>query len=609
MCGIAGIISGESDSSSLIQKILDHQQKRGPDYQDYVLFQEQNFAITLGHNRLKIVDLSDQSNQPMTDVNNQYTIVFNGEIYNYLELRVELSQLGYSFRTLGDTEVILNAFAHWGPNCVSHFRGPFAFAIFDKNEKAVYLFRDRFGVKPLYYHHNGNEFYFSSLPAALGKLLKFDLNINYAARGLQYWVYDDTPEITPFVGLNALEPGYYLKINYGTNCRTLKTQLIQYYDLSHEVDKKISRLSSLNKNQVIEEFFNLLHHSIKIRLRADVNVGLSLSGGLDSTTILHFASSMNKNICGFTFGDASDPNSESTLVSNLYHNSSIKIHYIWPEPQEISAAFIRTLQMQEAPFTTASIIAQNLVYQRANQEGIKVILGGQGADETFMGYRKFFVFWLYELIQQRKPIQALNVLFQIIQMLFSEKNRLFNFWKTRFRYQKNSSNRQLLNTNLNSLNLNKSSSLLKRQIEDVTLYSLPTLLRYEDRNSLGNGVESRLPFLDHELVSFGLALPTIFKLNRGYGKWIIREAMRDKISSEIVFNRSKSGFEFNLKQLIDTGLGSSIRENLNDHYDLFKHYLNNEVSICSYFSDKNLLNNTKSFAEAVTLLWLSRLYF
>ena len=244
----------------------------------------------------------------MWDSERRYCLVFNGEIYNYVELRKELVALGHSFSTRSDSEVILEAFKEWGVRAAERFNGMFAFAIFDKGEECLYLFRDRFGVKPLYYFVDENELYFASTCGVLARRLRLEPNLDYVARGLRLWVYD-YDELSPFAGLKALKPAYYLRVKATEG--KLETQMNSYYRLDERVEALIDTLARKPTQELVGLVAGLLEDAVDVRFRADVPVGISLSGGLDSSTIAALsASGGHGEVVGFNLGHPSDPSTE-----------------------------------------------------------------------------------------------------------------------------------------------------------------------------------------------------------------------------------------------------------------------------------------------------------
>lgn len=608
MCGIAGIVTHKTDGNaqSIIHAMVASQQSRGPDHQAITNIKTENKSLWFGHNRLSIIDLSDEANQPMWDVTGRYCIIYNGEIYNYLELREELINSGAIFNTKSDTEVILNAIVAWGLDALNRFNGPFAFALYDKAKEQLFLARDRFGKKPLYYAIINNSFYFSSTPKVIVNQLKLKPNLHYAARGLKYLVYEDDSDISPYEGLYSLQSAHYLC--FDLRSEQLTPQIKKYYDLEQSVVEKQHSMTNYSERQLLDLLLETLTDALKIRLRADVPIGVSLSGGLDSTSVAALLAKEHKNIIGFSFAHPEESKSEGPLVKELAKHINIQTNYIWPSAKEIVQALIPTLQSQQAPFPGLSIIAQYLVYQRVRECGIKVLLGGQGGDEAFMGYRKYQLFYFQQLLRQKRFLASIQFLLNLTPMFAAELGRAKLYWQQRHRYKTNTDftmGIQLPEASVGSLSLAINNELWQRQMLDVTRFSLPTLLRYEDRNSLGNSVESRLPFLDYRVIELGLALPAALKLRAGYGKWPVREIMKNRIPESIRTARYKRGFDVPMMSLVQAGLGNNLRQLLQDNLGSLKDYLPANSSIDRMFSDQRIMQRSATIAEAITLLWLS----
>lgn len=419
MCGIAGCLATQINSiqENLIQKIITDQYQRGPDHQHIEKITATHSEILLGHNRLSIVDLTQHANQPMWDESGRYCIVYNGEVYNYIELRQQLITLGHHFKTQSDTEVILEAFKEWGVDAVNYFNGPFAFALFDKQAETLSLVRDRFGVKPLYYYIANNVLYFASSTKVIADHFNFQPNLQYVARGLKYLVYEDNTEITPYLNIHAVPAAHYLVAKFN---KQLNVEVKQYYDLHANVLNLQQQLIQYNQQQLLNTVTEKLISAVQVRLRADVAIGVSLSGGLDSSSVAALVAHQQANVTGFTFGHPAAKKSEGPLVAKLANKINCQVEYIWPSSTEIISALPQVLNAQNAPFPGLSIVAQYLVYQRVKQAGIKVLLGGQGGDEGFMGYRKFQLFYLQQLLQQKKYVAAMQFFLQLIPLLTSE---------------------------------------------------------------------------------------------------------------------------------------------------------------------------------------------
>jgi asparagine synthase (glutamine-hydrolysing) len=610
MCGISGIYTARitAQHQHVIDAVVKSQILRGPDHQETIIIKGRQSQVLLGHNRLSIIDLSQQANQPMWDVTGRYCIVYNGEIYNYVELRKELEHAGLTFNTRSDTEVILNSFSYWGIAALQRFHGPFAFSIFDVQDEKLILCRDRFGVRPLYYIKINHTFYFASTTEALAKALNLKPNYSYVARGLKYLVYEDGSDISPYQDMLSLPSGCYMVTTFSTD-EKLKCDVNAYYDLTTNVQNLMETIPINDPDAMLQLLISKFERAIDIRLRTDVPLAISLSGGLDSSSIASLVSRQHHNTIGFSFSHPSNRKSEGILVADCAKFLDIKIEYIWPSPDEMIEAIYKTVAIQDAPFPTLSIVAQYLLYERVRACGIKVLLGGQGGDEAFMGYKKFMLFWLQLLLNEKRYFSITKNILQLLPMFFSEITSLKSYWHHRHRYMsKSKQHHSALKLGVPPvLRLNDERQILwKRQMQDITQFSLPTLLRYEDRNAMGNSVESRLPYLDHQLIEFGLALPYAIKLRAGYGKWIVREMMRNKIPDSIRLARYKRGFDIPLAALLKSGMGQSIRSTLQASRHVINDFLQSSTDINKVFSDQQFLQRQHTLSEAITLLWLNK---
>jgi len=580
------------------------QRSRGPDHEAVLAIKGTQTECILGHNRLSIIDLSSEANQPMWDGTNRYCLSYNGEIYNYAELRKELQALGHSFRTTSDSEVLIESFKQWGIDCVLRFNGMFVFALFDAHEEKLWICRDRFGVKPCYLHRTSKGVVFASTSGALAKCVGLPPNLEYVARGIRYNVFEDSGDISPFMGVMALPAGHYLLLSPIGN--RIEETLVRYYDLQENANRMVESLEKMSARSQVEAVSHLMQDAVRLRLRADVPVAISLSGGLDSSTIAALANGPEASVSGFTFGHFDATSSEGPTVQRLANYLSMEIDYIWPPLNRFSEVFWKVVDSQDGPFHGGSVIAQYLVYQRARAMGFKVILGGQGADEVFMGYRKFQIFRFQQLMASRNYVDALGFSFGFLPLALSEFSQLPAYWHQRFRYRAVGRESSILNLpppNPLSLSYDVMKPLRHRQARDILDFSLPTLLRFEDRNSMGNSVESRLPFMDYRLVELGLALPEAAKVKKGFGKWIIRQSTKGKIPDQIRLARSKRGFNVPQASWIKGGLGDSLRERLNGHKSAIREFVKHS-DFDKAFSEQQLQEKPALFTEAVALAWL-----
>lgn len=611
MCGISGCVLkvGDRTPPAGLMAIVESQSSRGPDSTGYISRSlGDGRSLWFAHNRLSIIDLSSDANQPMVSQDDRYSLVFNGAVYNYVELREELRAAGFAFRTVSDTEVLLAALIVWGEAGLARLCGMFTLAFHDRETNRLILARDRFGVKPLYYRQNGGDIWFASTPGAIARNEGCDPDLEYVGRGIRLKYYEDETGIAPYLGIAAIAPGHFAVIDLNARETFAPSP---YYDLDAAWRAERPRLDRLPTDDLRTELFERLRHATMIRLRADVPIGISLSSGVDSTTVAALCAEAGVPPLGFCFGDPDDDASEAPGVRRFAAQLGQQVRFI---PQKTGAdaqrLFWRTLRAQGAPFPHTSQIAQYAVFEDARAHDIKVMLGGQGGDEAFMGYRKFFLFQVRHMLRTRDWSAVPSAASNILQILPAVASRASLFWRERGRYSAEGTEGLGSGLNLPSLTASISpgaglgSDPAIRQALDVTRYSLPSLLRYEDRNSMGNSIESRLPFLDHRVIEFGIALPIAHKLRGGMGKYFLRDAMRGKVPDWILFNRDKRGFDTRHADWIASGIGKAIRQGLAINGAPAAAYLPADASIAGYFSDEQLTKVASRFAEATTLLWL-----
>lgn len=547
MCGIAGFIDpklNKDESLKLISSMLKTIAHRGPDYSG----QWMEPSITLGHNRLSILDLSPASHQPF--LFEDLVLTYNGEIYNYLELKEELKEKGIVFNTTSDTEVITAAYKVWGKDCVKHFVGMWAFAIWDKSKKTLFCSRDRFGIKPFYYIHKGNKFYFGSeyKPLKKAPLFENELNNDQIYRGLQLgWVtYKDE---TYYQTIKSLPPAHNLIYKDG------ETKSYQYWDLNPCNQEDPGDLETVS-----DKFRELFLESLNIHMRSDVPVGGCLSGGLDSSAIAsaigkkYTKTDFNTYTIYYTGENAVDERPFAEEVTKKYN--SLKPRFYSPSENEIKENLEKMIGFFDVPPAGSSPLSQFFVMQLASKDGMKVLLDGQGADEYLAGYNHSFYRYgadlmkegrfgkLYRELGYLKQYQGYSgkkltdIFLKSFLTLLSNEDSLYNFeYRNYFPF--------LPGENKKVINLKSFSegSKLNHFLYHLTFNSsLPTLLHNEDRNSMAYSIESRVPFLDHRILEFVFSLANKYKYDKGWTKTILRKGLNEFVPEKITKRTDKKGF-------------------------------------------------------------------
>ncbi len=587
MCGIAGVwsLEGRADLGRLhsMSRLLRH---RGPDDEGIVLVgpaggslclggldtpaevfasrlayspgarrappggeMESRFTLGLLHRRLAIVDLSPSGHQPMCDPEGRLWITYNGEVYNFVELRRELEALGESFRSTSDTEVILAAYRRWGRDCLARLNGMFAFALWDGARRELFCARDRFGVKPLYYQWNGRALAFASEPEAL-VLTQAERIVPRleAIRDLVALDWVDHEARTFFAGLTSLPAAHWL--------------------VAGEQGLRIERWWSLrpgeaaggSRDERTREFERLFTDAVRLRLRADVEVGSCLSGGLDSSAVVTTAARLvERPLHAFTCAYEEGPEfDEREWMRATVAASGARSEVVVPRREEFWATFDRLAVRQSEPTAGPGLYSQWKVMELAHAHGLKVLLDGQGGDETLAGYFRYLPARLRDLVAHGDLAGFLRWLRPVARRLGTSTTLALTFepWlpaglvaplRRRFGQGKD----RVLSLALRALprpDLPRPPrafpSALSRQLAfDTLVRQLPSLLRYEDRNSMAFSIETRLPFLDFRLVEFAFTLPDSDRLDGDTTKAVLRRALADRVPAAVLARRDKKGFE------------------------------------------------------------------
>ena len=553
MCGIAGILSPNPAklTGERLKKMTDAIAHRGPDGEGCWL--SPSGLAGLGHRRLSIIDLSPAGTQPMSYLG-RYAVIHNGEIYNYRELRSLLQSKGYVFSSRTDTEIIPAAYDLYGPGCVQYFDGMFAFALWDEKEKTLFLARDRFGEKPLFFYRDEEQFVFASEMKAL-------------------WAAGIPKESNHNMLFNFITIGYTQNPADGfeTFFKDIKKlparSILLYNALTQQMETKLywdPRIGSPpppnSESAVLEQFSTLLSDSVNKRLRSDVAVGTSLSGGLDSSAIVSYIlrqPEAPKVLSTFSAVFPGFEKDETPFIHLVTRRFALENYQTAPTAADLIRDFEKLTTHQEEPFQSSSIYAQFCVFGLAASRHVKVLLDGQGADELLAGYSKYYSWYWRELYGNDKKALALELAAakrlgtaerwtwenRLASMLPEYAGSFFKKRRIASQFNHKDLSRPFLRSGVSYYELPPVTNLNGVLYYNALMNGMEELLRYADRNSMAHGVEVRLPFLDHRLAEFLFSLPAHFKIREGWTKWLLRVSMENILPSEIVWRKDKTGYE------------------------------------------------------------------
>ena len=526
MCSICG----GNYPFEIIKRVSSAMIHRGPDSSGIFTHRD----ITLAHNRLSIIDLDNEANQPFASLFCPHLVlVFNGEIYNYLELKVELESVGVVFQTKSDSEVLLHAFAVWGEECLEKFNGDFAFVILDKRDSSLFFARDRLGNKPLFYCIEGEKICFASEIKALLEIVPKGFELEEVAKWLLF--SNGSQDKTIYKRIFSFPAAHYGVFKNG------KLELVRYWNL--EVAPQSYTLDS-----ALEELEALLLDALKLRLHSDVQVALSVSGGVDSSILAHLVQRLHGNckFFGLSFRDFKEID-ESSHISEVGRDVGIEICEVKPKLENLKNDFVKLVLGQDEIFRSFSIYAQFALFKEISKT-CKVVLGGQGADELFGGYYHHvgrYIFSYKEEFEDRLKLYGNEAL---KEYMFGLKCSLDRELKLKLFVEDNIENLE----KLEKMGLPKPAleNLLERFLPDfnqgllldVVKFNLPNLLRYEDRNAMAHSLENRTPFTDFRIVEFAFRLPEHLKVSQGYGKYILRVLLERFGSKSLAWRKDKKGF-------------------------------------------------------------------
>jgi asparagine synthase (glutamine-hydrolysing) len=592
MCGIAGYIGTKTLAQKNIISTLELMKNRGPDSQDYKIFKEEKKNIYLLHSRLNILDLHERSNQPLTYKN--LTIIFNGEIYNYLELKKLLKKKNVKFDSQSDTEVLLKGYFIYGNFFFKMLEGMWSLAIWDNNKKKLILSRDRFGEKPLYIFKSNNGIYFGSEIKFIKQLInkKFKINTNkllsYIFLGYKSLKKNSD---TFYNGVSEFPLSSILEIK-----NRHKLNFKKYWKLTYK-PKKISLKKIIKKSK------RLLLKSINLRLRSDVPIAFSLSGGVDSSAIVSVASKKNKKkIKTYSIVDFAKEYNEIKNIKKNIKTLGCKNQLIYVKNKKIVLNDLsKLIKYHDAPISTINYFVHHYMMKQISKDGYKVVISGIGADEIYSGYYDHTLQYLYETRNDKNFNIFLNnwkakTLKYIKNPIFKDYNlyiknpifrkHIYDFHETKLKYLKKNCSKNFFRFKEKSF----SKSLLRnRMLNELFVEGVPICLQEEDLNSMYFSVENRSPFLDKNLVEFMYTVPSKYLIQKGIVKFILRQSMKNIVNKDILNDTRKVGFNYSIESLINFNSAKFKNEILNKnnliykyiHFENFKKLINNKNSLQS----------------------------
>jgi asparagine synthase (glutamine-hydrolysing) len=592
VCGIVGLVSSSPDAcaeSAALKSAITCLAHRGPDGSGSSRYQlENSTSVYFGHTRLAIIDLSDEGLQPYESKDGRYSLTFNGEIYNYLEIRRELEKLGVGFRSSSDTEVLFEALILWGVSALDRLEGMFSFGFLDKKENALLLARDPFGIKPLHYVFSEGRFGFSSELRAIRSMFPHLNSANKkVASDFLAFGYTEMTANTFFQGISSLLPGHYLQVKLSESVSVAEP--VKYWS------PDFSKVNNIGFEEAKSTFRDLLLQSVSLHMRSDVAVGAALSGGLDSSSIVSLMRHLHPEAEIHTFSYiASDARvNEEQWVDKVTTWANTIAHKVHLDERVLFEKDLDSLiQAQGEPFSTLSIYAQYKVFELANNCGIKVTLDGQGADELLAGYSGFPESRLLSLLEKSDVVSAARLtrgwtqwpgrsLKNLLAVGFAEFFPSIRRSKTFIGAAHGIGligNHSLEYFTDEALGLagsggageRRESRYRGRRLAEALLQALgpkrlTSLLRFADRNSMHSSIESRVPFLNRKLTEFTLSLPEQYLLSpSGETKHILRRSLEGLVPGEILNRRDKIGFEASTK---GWGVGSSVLKDVAANLD------------------------------------------
>lgn len=592
MCGIAGYIGREELSKNKILNTLNSMTLRGPDNQNYVKFNFKNEYIYLLHSRLSIIDLDKRSNQPFQV--GDYTLIFNGEIYNYEELSKILKKRKIKLKTNSDTEVLLWFYIIFGKNCLKYFEGMWSFAIYNNKTNKLFISRDRFGEKPLFFFRNSKGFFFASEIKILKKLIdkNFEINQNKIKDYLKFGYKSlKLNNQTFFKGIEEFKSSTFVEFDLKKELRFIK-----YWT------PKFKENSKLSIEDTIIEAKEKLIESVKIRLRSDVPIAFCLSGGIDSSSLASIATKiLNKNIKTFSIVEHFSQYNEKKIITQTVKDLSAKHEFIYPSSKNFYTNLEKMILNNNSPISTISYFLHNLISKKINKSGYKVSISGTGADELFTGYYSHFILHLLTNKTDRiypylkNDFRKLVVPFIRNKIFKKEPNILSNMHLLKMTFDENIFNSNIFNFK-KKIKFNKkfTKNILKnRMLNELFFEVIPPILHEDDHNSMAYSIENRSPFLDKSLFETCYSIPSKYLIKFGFNKFILRNAMKGIVNEDVLNNRQKIGFNSSISKYLKH-LHQDEKMKILDKKSKLYDYLNYK-KFNNFFNKKNISNSESKF--------------
>ena len=547
MCGIAGFIGNEKISNVVINKSLFLMKNRGPDNQSYCHLKINNSSnIYLLHSRLSIIDLKNRSNQPFKK--KHITLVFNGEIYNYKEIKKDLEELGYKFYTESDTEVLASAYLQYGEKCVDYFEGMWAFAIWDDKIKKLFLSRDRFGEKPLFFYKNQKGIYFGSEIKFIKSLSSDNFIINKdkinfnLLHGYKSIFQDNT---SYFRNVLFLESGQNFIIDSNLNKKKYK-----YWKPIIKQNKKLSY------SEACDGVNFYLKKSLKIRLRSDVPVAFCLSGGVYSSLLASIAvKEFNTKVSTYSIIDKDERYNEKKNILTTVNDLKCKSNLVYLNHDKNFFNLKKLVQYHDCPISTVSYLVHSFLSEKISKNKYKVAISGTGADELFTGYYHHYLLYLKVIKHNKNFNKQLSDWKKFVLPLVRNPNlKDLSLRNKNNNYEDIDSIKKFVKkiTKKNKEKKFKNTDLLRNKMLNELFYEvIPVILHHDDLNSMYYSIENRSPYLDKNLFEFANSIPTNFLINQGYQKNVLRDSFKNILNDQVRLDRHKKGFNASINTIID----------------------------------------------------------